>query len=472
MAIQIRNENDLATLRCEVRLQSRKPVLVTRAFIGSEALDDPLIMEIPNSVDGIGLVDLDNGSLNDNLSTLVSEAANGAPIWLQIAQDSHLAALIPWEQWIAEQAGRSTFRIPNFLRNPYVPKRRARMAICTSAPRAKGGPDLLHEVRRLLSAVGAGFHHPLFRLDVTIFPDVDDFHSLVRLVGTMKSELNRIRVKVLDPRAEEVGFEPAPRSFLTSESSTVSNPWLHWINRHYKQTGVDAVHFICPGYLSRDSSALALAESPLENIDESWARFVGPQELATFYDRLGCSIMGFTAIGAKVWADGIHALGYQMSWTRAGPVIVDEEGSATDGLSAIYGAIFVGNGMANYAPSATSSYVHPSIARFNGTDDVEEVFAPHLNRVGPLVFENSATGAPSQSGNKPLGTDARNFDLLEGTDIRELYADPFAGPDLSAQILELERARISTVKSRTNLEEARDAGALKALDFLQEVLKK
>ena len=50
---------------------------------------------------------------------------------------------------------------------------------------------------------------------------------------------------------------------------------------------IDLGHLIAHGYLSGESAALSVAESPLENLDRKLPRFIGPNELGAFLAQTG-----------------------------------------------------------------------------------------------------------------------------------------------------------------------------------------
>lgn len=469
MAIMIRNENELATLRCSIRLSGRVPMLVTQAFIGAEQIGSSVSTPLVT----IGLAalserpkdlrkcfDVGGTEILDQIGNLHFEVSDTAAIWLQLSQDSHLASLVPWEQIIRETFNRTTLRIPNFLRTPYRVKERARLAICTSGA-ALHDADAAALIARQLSALEGALADDNVHLDVTIF-------AAAKLRTYLRDSLPKNMQGLSLHIAKGAKHVPDPQS----ERAAILNPWLRWIGATYRETGVDGVHFITPGHLSGGDSALVLPE-PINDGETPAGQFVGLSELAAFYDRLGGSNMCFTPIGSDASKHGVRTMGYQMSWTRPGSLIVDEPAEVHASLMSVLRATWTDQGLASSIVASTPTYLHPSLAKLQ--ENEEDAVAPHPGRDGELAFQqmeakNNLTHSPFPP----------TFDALEAIDTAtdaqstaEGTVPPPIGSGANArQMIQNERAKFSSVKTRTDLEQARDQGALDALDFLDEVLSK
>ena len=125
-----------------------------------------------------------------------------------------------------------------------------------------------------------------------------------------------------------------------SESEKLRSPWLHWMEGELGEQAVDAVHFLCPGYFQNERGSLALARSPVENVDESWSHFIGAPELCTFLNDLGAEAVILGAPYGNVWALGLRLLADELAWTRPGPVMLYETQSHPQDVSQAYAFLF------------------------------------------------------------------------------------------------------------------------------------
>lgn len=449
MAMMLRNENDLATLRCGVRLSGDTPVIVTQAYIGAEVLGPEVLT--PLSAMG-GSHDLPE-RIGAQVEALDAEAAPGAPLWLQTDRNALLAALYPWEAVLAARTGRSVLRIPNFLKNPWRPKLRFRLAIC-----ATGSPDLHVALSRMLTALATARRDMLPLIEITVFADAGSRASLSGLVDDLVRTMG-VAITLPDPDdSSEAAVAHGPL-----------NPWLAWIAAHHAGAGVDAVQFLCPGFSAGGRGALALTQSPKGHGDTEWVDFVEIDELAAFYDRLGCAIMGFTPLGAATRAEGIHRLVHELAWLRPGPILIDDTDRPMDMLAALWRMLLVGEGLDASAPLALPCYLHPALTV--ASDATEALQAPDVTGDRILSF-----GAPMTDRALPKGPIKWLFDPPEGgrttgsarfsDEVRRSPADALKG-----RILDGQRARLSSATPRSDLDQARDRGAQAALDFLEKVIK-
>lgn len=104
MSTIIRNENELATLRCGLRLESRRWFMATRPFLGAKVLGPELLTPVKEMgfVSGTperGMLGGIPGRLPEGVlqqvEKLDAEAAPGAPLWLQVERDAQMAAVFP-----------------------------------------------------------------------------------------------------------------------------------------------------------------------------------------------------------------------------------------------------------------------------------------------------------------------------------------------------------------------------------------
>jgi hypothetical protein len=145
------------------------------------------------------------------------------------------------------------------------------------------------------------------------------------------------------------------------------------------QRGVDAVHFLAHGYLAAEQGALALAESPTENRDDAWARFIGSAELSAFLTRIGAWSVSFSVAPMNFSVLGLRLLTDQLARQRVGPVMLHD---MTNGNADTLGRalrFIVGDGTAgDLRPVPTEEppvvvYCHPS--RVGTVESMEETNA-------------------------------------------------------------------------------------------------
>ncbi|NVO58048.1 hypothetical protein HW561_19820 [Rhodobacteraceae bacterium B1Z28] len=359
MASIIRSINDLPTLRCSIGVRNRKPVLLTQPYIGADKLDSEL--ETPFiAPDGQEFLQhtlsQPNLPVARHIEILHKAALEGVPLWLQLSQDSADAALLPWEEAIFHRTGRRTLRISNFVKPLHTAARPASGCVCIGT-HAKGDFSLTDEIAELLTSLAVALNENTYDARVSVFAPPWETEKLRRYLSFADTGGLLIDIVDLSP----AGYDPAPQTRSISDSPQVTNPWLRWIQDHHRDTGLDGVHFICPGYTARDQGALALAESPGENDDTRWARFVGQDELMRFYDPLGVSIMGFTAMGSSRWADGIHSPAYQLSWARPGPTYVKPAGPAAYHFGSLLRGIWTPSGIHPELPPQAPAYAYPDM---------------------------------------------------------------------------------------------------------------
>ncbi|NEK35619.1 hypothetical protein [Rhizobium leguminosarum] len=390
-----------------------------------------------------------------------------SPLWLHIARGASKLAALPWERSLSSLIGRSLLRIPNFLVSPFEPGEEARIAICASWPLAKGGHEVASSIDRLLDALSRsaisddGWSRSTFHVDV--FTDLETYSLFAEQFGQSYKGLN---VHFHDPRNAETEWLSSSSDEMSriEQTSRIKNPWLRWMATTSRGVGVDVVHFICPGYFFGDSGAIALAEHPLRNFNRDWSRFVGVKELAKFYDQVGCSTMGFTAIGPVDWQAGLRILAYELSWLRSGPVLLDG-GEEVGPLVNAYSALFRSRRFDPTVSGDLQFCVHPDALR---DVDLVDLVIP------PMTDFNATILSMERSGTVP---DDRVLSSSDAPKNPELFSrrGRFGGQrgdrsrELSQQILRGERANLSSIKPKSELDEARDAGAMRALDFIAQL---
>jgi hypothetical protein len=359
MAEQVRQGFGLPTLRFSLQFVKREPFVQIRAHVGR----DELAVESVSAAD-VGI--RERLSIRgyrgvqfrlplpviQRLADALHVNSHDDTLWLQIDRSAGFLAVVPWERLLAPVMQCPLLRVPNFLVDPDFLDDRLDLAICASAPAAKEfypvADFTISLIERVQQAVAQG-------TDIHVFADRDAFRSLQDRFPS-GSETSCHRVTVYDPdRAAPFGAGDS----VISESETLNSPWLHWMKAELGDRGIEAVHFICPGFFNSEHGSLALARSPLDNTDEAWSHFVGGRELCAFLDDLGAGAVAFGAPYADIWALGLRLLADELAWTRPGPIILYEAQGPLDTVGHAYGFLFGGYSKPPTGRGELLLYCHP-----------------------------------------------------------------------------------------------------------------
>jgi hypothetical protein len=474
MAEALREKHELTALSCRLEIRGRKPVVLSQVFRGPESLGSPIVTDLEVLTRGEHLtpgewsdheLSLHGTRIEEQLRSAVHSLEPTKPVWLQIGRGASKLAALPWERCMSPVINRALLRIPNFLVNPFEPGQAVRVAICASWPLAKGAGDLTEPIKRLLATLArasAGTSGRAVECQIDIFTDYETYY---RLTGQLQyRETGPFSVTLRSPDEAAPFNAPSHSSPRIDQSDRIKNQWLRWLASTYKETGVDIVHFICPGYFFEESGALALSESPGYDSDPEWSRFVGVKELAKFYDRVGCNAMGFTVTGALKWGVGLRILAYELSWQRPGPVLLDCAENFT-ALENAYGALLRGREFDPAIVGDLQFCVHPDA--LIDVDPADSMIAPMSDFNATILTIERSGKVPDESVVAP--GQAPSVPELYSRTLRERSGRFVAQKDFSQQILRSERANLSSVKPKSELDEAREAGAIRALDFLAQL---
>ncbi len=334
MAMILKDRYRLVTLRCWVGFvddpsrrsgdrKSYSPELVLRSqlYRGSETIGE----QQDTPFDRLGLTraggygrkgatpDLNGTPIGDQLRQAAGMVE--LVIWLHIPQDSFQLALLPWEEMVGHVVPCSLLRIANFLEEAYKPSPHPTVAICASQPSADGRYPVVDYVMALLASLDQAAGQASVRPAVHIFADQWWVAEIGRLALAGNGGFANLDIA-------DVPTPPAGPSPGTVKGHRDTDPWLQWMEDHFKGSIVDVVHFISPGYYDGRSGAVALAERP--DLDSDEGDFIDAPALAAFYDRLGCSVMAFSSPDMTQWEWGQRMLAFELSWIRPGPILVFE----------------------------------------------------------------------------------------------------------------------------------------------------
>ena len=254
------------------------------------------------------------------------------PLWILLMKPYGFLGFVPWEALLRPTLNRPMFRLPDFLERPRENRAVLDVAVCSSAPVSEPAiypPTLLKEItHRILSS------SPRPRTTIHLFAD-QAFYEELRTTFDGES-----RVKVHDPAAA-ASYEQQSRFGEVSDSGRISCPWLRWVRDAMKGRSLDAVHFVCHGYLAQDRPALSVAESPVSNRDAEHAHYVGVSELAAFLTQTGAWAASFADPPDNYTEAGLRLFVDTLAQTRPGPVLYHSIADGTaQGLDEAYAFLF------------------------------------------------------------------------------------------------------------------------------------
>lgn len=385
MAEQLRNLNELLALRIRLepgRSESRVAIDFYRGheqrrdrlWMPAEAFGIPPALTyrevearwhrlFPDQLDApAGLAEF-----GEALGGLIDELSPQEPLWLQISHGSNYLATVPWETVIRSLTDRALpiFRIPNFLIDPHYPTDAPRIAICASSPSAKvsylSGEVVVRMVETLTGALPSA--------DLHLFVDAQGQADIAELARVD----HPVRVTVHDPQgAEQFGLGG---TVLRDVTGGLSSPWLQWMENELGSQRTDLVHFVSPGYFTPDLGGLALAHSPLGDVQRRKAHFVSATEINLFLNAVGAWAVGCTIPVKDSWSVGVRIFAEQLARQRPEPIVLHEANSPESpddryaGLEAAYR--FLLGPPQDEAPSTpgVGLYAHPK--RLGGLTDAD-----------------------------------------------------------------------------------------------------
>jgi hypothetical protein len=331
----IRNENELLTVRIRLMPGRSESFVAFDFYRGREEINDSLRIPaeafgIPRSMT-ISEVDSNLGALFPHhlgggadaygelgrvVGGLAADRSPGEPLWLQVSHGSTYLATVPWETVLRGLVDPPLpiFRIPNFLIDPHFLVEELQVAVCASSPSAKISYRSAYVMADLVEAFADVA--PMVRLH--LFTDAavyDEVNGLAREDGALT-------VTVHDPGgAEEFGVGGTA---LRDGRADIASPWLLWMEKELSHQRTDLVHFVSPGYFTSDLGGLALAHSPLGDIDRRKAHMVSPAEINSFLNLVGAWAVGCTIPVPDPWSVGVRIFAEQLARHRPEPIVLHE----------------------------------------------------------------------------------------------------------------------------------------------------
>ncbi|HEX4952432.1 MAG TPA: hypothetical protein VF017_03420 [Thermoanaerobaculia bacterium] len=288
-------------------------------------------------------------SLEGLIRPVLSE---GEILWLRFSRPSGGLGLLPWERRLAPLFDCPVVRWPYFDLASAKVGRTIEVGVCATMPQAKHPfalPALLQPIVEELmhSALPATFH---------VFVD-GAFESAVRT--SLAPAISDGRVRIIPPESAE-RFGAAPRLYdLETDRPEIESPWLRWMLAEGPGR-LDLVLFLTHGFLSDAKGALAFSESPLQNRDREWARFVGSHQLRQFLDGCGAAMLALVSPPDNHSLSGLLGLADEVARDRPGPVLVHDLGEGDPERLGPTLSLLLGKGTGPLLPtSARALYALP-----------------------------------------------------------------------------------------------------------------
>ncbi len=281
-----------------------------------------------------------------------------APVWLHLVKPYGYLGLIPWERMLQPHLGVPMLRLPDFLMRPARDTAsNLDVVLCSSLPRAKDTFDMVEHVERTARLI---LHVEPRHTRLHVFIDQEWFPNLrgrFEAGGLLGEQL-----QIHNPSDAENYTVPERSTRIQDRPTRVQNPWLLWMRDVLGRQSVDAVHFICHGFMAGDLGALAFSESPVRNEDTRMARFVGGQELLTFFTHIGAWSATFSSPEKNYSEMGLRALADWLAQMRPGPVVHHEIKADPDlaVLAHVYHFLYGPLHQSPPASPALFAYCHPA----------------------------------------------------------------------------------------------------------------
>lgn len=220
------------------------------------------------------------------------------PLWLEIQRERGWLTAFPWEQLLPESM-QTLCNTRGECNRPILRKLPAEIVleatldsidvlICATSPQATMEFDVAEKVRKLIDTLFAVQNGAL---NIHVFADAACFERITR--DLPQTEQRKVNVHSPETAAD---YAAQPRSKTSSQETEVLNPWLRWMLDSLKGRPVDAVHFVCPAWMQSENACLSLAESPTQNNDRYWSRFVGVGQFTKFLICCGAWSANFSSL--------------------------------------------------------------------------------------------------------------------------------------------------------------------------------
>jgi hypothetical protein len=332
MAEQLKREYDIVVLKAELvdREQHGGNVKFTLQFKAHGVLQDSDTWL--TTTEELGLTDrmdarssLGEGprielpqSMLEDLENFVRSEAGHRPLWVHLVKPYGLLRFIPWERLLVDWLDVPILMLPDFI---FPPPRETKsvleVALCGSAPLGIEEYSVFEAVSLAVDRILAA---SVRRTRIHVFVDQDLANGL-RSHWSESGQLNSTVMFHENAAAGKYVLEDAS-SRLVDRSGTIRSPWLLWMRDALRDRGVDVLHFVCHGYVSRERGAMLFAQSPLERTERYLAGPVSATELGTFLTQVGAWSTVFTSLQDNYSEPGLRALADEIAQNRPGPLMM------------------------------------------------------------------------------------------------------------------------------------------------------
>ncbi len=307
MAIQLRAQNDLPTLRIvlsgaaardptvlfQVARGGATPVEVARCPLRDLGL--PPLIEGPESFTReLRIAPAIISQLRTAVASLgFSPIPPIKSLWLELPGPRGYLYLLPWELLLAP-LNRTVLRLPNFILRPKVHSEKLQVfvAVLDSTTGVDGA------VRRICRAWHQHADRPV---DIHVFAGAVVYEKLRHTAG---SDRNLV---LHNP------YQAKPRS---------EDAWLNWVLDSVQGRAFDVVQVISPGTLTGDRGGVVLPIDPAAT--SPIRRVIDGSELVTFSSRVGAWALVLTAVSKKSCLPGLLETADTFARARPGVVMVQQ----------------------------------------------------------------------------------------------------------------------------------------------------
>ncbi|WP_033822520.1 hypothetical protein [Kitasatospora sp. MBT63] len=376
MAVQIRSEYDLPTLR--IRLSG-----AGRAGLTHVEFQTVLGGGRPERVAGCTIAQLglpERLSARDQLPDhrfriptelvkVLAAAADGLgpspgpppnALWLELANPRGYLHLVPWEELLAP-LGRPVVRLPNHTVRAQSPSDTLEVALCAGS-RSAGTAAATAAVLEQLT--GMWIEHSGRHVRAHLFTDLAGHREVARWASGMTPFL-----VVHDPH-DAARCAPSANSLSCAEEpGRVLDPWLRWIRDALQRQALDVVQFVTDGRLSNGRGALAIAGTPLRGPQRAASPFVGSAQLSTLLAQVGAWCLVLNAVPGIRSGAALRELADAVAAVRPGVVLVDDLDLDPDlrQLGAAVGMVLGATDPPGTAMPGLVCWAHPEFAESPGT---------------------------------------------------------------------------------------------------------
>ena len=306
-------------------------------------------------------------------------------LWLSFSQPSGYLPLVPWESLISQTLDIPILRLCYTTVQPIISTQSLDIIVCFSFPLAKQVMDPKQMIDYYFD------HIPNNIQRCTTFHVFADAEAQ-QVLRDVQSRHTDCKLVIYDPNLSAQYEVPSANPSPSDSIAELESPFLLWMRDAMGSRSADVVHFFCHGYLGRDEGFLCFSQSPLQNTDERWARFVGARQICNFLDQVGAWSVAFSSQPGNFSIAGLRLLHDQMARIRPGPCLYHDmqRDPTSAGLTATYQYAYAIEEAYPPKSGAVSLICHPDWAMpTSSPDDESKQLMDELTLSGriPHVFE-------------------------------------------------------------------------------------